>query len=171
MVDPEALTSLQREVAELRESLPPIGAIMAWSGAEGSVPANWAVCDGSSIPGNASSTLNKVLQDWDVALHPSGKLPDLRGFFLRGASHGGEIDKGRKIGTPQQAETLKHAHDYRLKDGKAHRIGVGGGAINHGSTPFLYLWDDPVATGETMEAGGAETRPINRAAHWIIRVR
>ena len=64
-------------------------------------PTGWAEANGAAISAQQSPTLSAV---W------GGRLPDLRGEFIRGWDHGRGVDPGRALGTSQSDETRAHAH-------------------------------------------------------------
>lgn len=142
----------------------PTGTVVALWGE--SVPAGWLPCDGSPIPEGAQyDRLRRSL---------GGKLPDLRGLFLRGAGQNGdpayryEGDAARAFGQLQQDEFKSHAHgfdDYTFSEndgvpGKAWGSSGKSDIDNSPGSPFKH---------DTAGSGGGETRPKNAAVNWIIK--
>lgn len=68
-------------------SYSPVGIPQPWPSE--TPPAGWLKCDGSVFDKNKYPLLAKA--------YPSGKLPDLRGEFIRGWNDGGKVDIGREI--------------------------------------------------------------------------
>jgi hypothetical protein len=90
----------------------PIGAIMAWPGTDGDVPAGWYVCDGASHGGHV--TMNLI----DYFIIGAGGDYDLGDTDGPGSWNGtitptGSITVGDHILT--EAELPAHTHDYTEK--------------------------------------------------------
>ena len=137
-------------------------------------PSGWLKCAG---------------QAFDTALYPllaarytSGKLPDLRGEFIRGWDNGRGTDSGRSLLSAQGGAIQSHAHAYRDRyyiehdtsipasaapNQEAIPTGYNGGYGSNGTdtddTHFLYYDSTTSATGAT------ETRPRNLAFNYIVR--
>jgi len=185
----EARSSLLLDL-EQRFPIAPVGAIVAWP-SSASLPPGWSICDGRRVA--FSGPL------WDVLKGSYGngpektpelstiKLPDLRGFFLRGL--GGERDHGRKVGEVQQSATAMprtafttgggsdgaHSHEFTGFGHKTNK-GDGGGISFNG---HFIKWDGgtadrflgPGSHSHRIVGGDSETRPVNIAVHWAIRIR
>jgi len=88
----------------------PVGAVMAF--ATHTAPAGWLVCNGEIVPdGNGTiqnQTANFALLYAAVgsSFGSLGKLPDLRGEFVRGWDDGREVDKGRTLGSKQKGTAV-----------------------------------------------------------------
>ena len=65
----------------------PIGVPLPWPNTQ--LPAGWLECNGSTFNKNQFPKL--------AAAYPSGKLPDLRGVFIRGKDNGRGLDPNRDI--------------------------------------------------------------------------
>lgn len=65
----------------------PVGVPLPWP--TETPPAGWHICNGE--------TFNKKEYPLLALAYPSGKLPDLRGEFIRGWDAGRDIDKDRTI--------------------------------------------------------------------------
>ncbi|MCW5666464.1 MAG: tail fiber protein [Piscinibacter sp.] len=86
------------------------------------------------------------------------RLPDLRGYFLRGWDNTRGIDAGRVFGTFQADELKSHTHGgvpKLLNDN------------DRGGTGSAFSIDDVDVTAAT---GGSETRPKNFAALVCIKI-
>ena len=142
----------------------PAGAVVAlWSV---QIPLGWLLCDGSAVPEGSQYDKLRALVN--------GKLPDLRGVFLRGAGQNGEAayryegDASRAIGSLQLDEFKAHVHafdDFTFSEnngvpGKAWGSAGKSDIDNSPGSPFKH---------ETAAAGGGETRPKNAAVNWIIK--
>jgi microcystin-dependent protein len=143
----------------------PPGSIVAYASER--IPDGWLLCDGSSIPeGPAYERLREIFK--------TGKLPDLRGVFLRGVGQNADPafrysgDASREV-LQFQADEFK-AHEHRFDDftfsensgvpGKAWGSSGKSDIDNSPGSPFSHL---------TASSGGAETRPKNAAVYWMIK--
>lgn len=88
------------------------------------------------------------------------RLPDLRGYFLRGWDHARGVDAGRAMGTYQADDNKAHTHTYRQGTSTAGPSTAGGGDANMART-----WSDAGVTG----SAGSESRPVNFAALVCIK--
>lgn len=133
-------------------------------------PAGYLKCNGAAF--------DKALYPELAIGYPSGKLPDLRGEFIRGWDDGRGVDATRGILTSQDSTNLAHSH----RDNTA---GAGGAAGGTQSTGSLYA-KSFVASGGYIEnsgawasgnnmglisttTGGNESRPRNIAFLYIVR--
>lgn len=151
----------------------PIGSIVAWPGQRVTFPAGWIECDGSELLRSQYPTLfNVVGTVWGGTATTKFKLPDLRGYFLRGVDGGTNRDPDAQARTPSgsappgevgsvQAEDFKaHAHQYNQFGGQFH----GAGPDINGERRDLTVM------AATTAAGGNETRPKNAYVYWLIKV-
>ena len=91
----------------LTEHLIPVGVPLPWPGAV--APAGWLSCDGSAF--------DKARYPQLAQAYPSGKLPDLRGEFIRGWDNGRGVDVGRPVLNEQFATSIRTAAlDYYGND-------------------------------------------------------
>lgn len=65
-------------------------------------PSGWIKCNGA--------TFDKTKYPKLALAYPSGKLPDLRGEFIRGLDDGRGIDSGRTILSNQEQQVIAHKH-------------------------------------------------------------
>lgn len=170
----------------------PVGTIVAFGGSAGSVPESegWMLCDGRELPVSQYPNLHAAI---GLAWGGSGngavfRLPDFRGRFLRGANlsatgtardpdaaarepSGPGGNTGNEVGTLQDSGVGAHHHGLAgLGDA------TGPGYAGEWMRFFGYKVPDDTAAVVTNYAAihpgeGRETRPINLAVNWIIRVR
>jgi phage-related tail fiber protein len=143
----------------------PIGAVFHL--ATSTVPTGYLKCNGDTVP-NGSGTIQGVTADFS-ALYASlgstygsaGKLPDLRGEFIRGFDDGRGIDTGRTMGSNQVDSFKTHRHLVpNLTQYIPNRTGVTGPhSKNDGGINVEY----------TDYQGGTETRPRNVALMPVIK--
>ncbi|HID8321593.1 TPA: phage tail protein, partial [Proteus mirabilis] len=74
----------------------PVGSPIPWSLA--TAPSGYLICNGQ--------TFNKSTYPKLAVAYPSGKLPDLRGEFIRGLDSGRGIDAGRSVLSVQKGNSL-----------------------------------------------------------------
>jgi microcystin-dependent protein len=131
-----------------------------------SIPEGWLECDGRAISRETYSVLFAVIG----TIYGPGdsattfNIPDLRGEFIRGWSHGrADVDKDRELGSTQEAAFEKHTHKLKFvtDDGGLWHYaqdGVTGAAYSDSKTIPL-----PESSAPVEEVGGDETRPRNVA--------
>ncbi|EFH2715525.1 phage tail protein [Escherichia coli] len=139
----------------------PVGVPVPWPSA--TPPTGWLKCNGAAF--------DKVKYPRLATAYPSGKLPDLRGEFIRGWDDGRSIDTGRALLSIQSDEVRKLALKYwgpasNSSPSKTFALSdsAGGG---------LYTDGISQASGGIINAfqlpGGNETRPRNVAFNYIVR--
>jgi len=170
------IEALKGRLDEAKERHPPVGSIVAFGGPRESIPAGWRPCDGSVLPADRHPELARVLGAyWGVPKEREVVLPDLRGYFLRGVDHGAGRDPdigarqplGKRapgeVGAWQAHALQDHSHTFQIADA------VGGGGHTVGKT--FPRNESPGSTSGARGAQlGSETRPLNVAVEWIIRV-
>ena len=153
------------------------GTIQPWP--VSTVPSGYLECNGALVLKATYAALYNVLKDGGASCiyGESGLsfyLPDYRGYFLRGWSHGqatdpdkanrtnrGDGTAGDFVGTKQASDYLAHTHPISP-------IGTG---WTSGSRFDGYA-DGSAAdrtTGTSPVTGGNETRPLNINVMWIIK--
>ena len=87
----------------------PSGAVMAF--AMNTAPTGWLACNGTSIStgGNNASLFAAIGYTYGGS-GGSFKLPDLRGYFVRGLDNSRGIDPSRALGSDQADEFKSHKH-------------------------------------------------------------
>ncbi|EEZ6200530.1 TPA: phage tail protein [Escherichia coli] len=149
----------------------PVGVPVQWPSA--TLPTGWLKCNGAAF--------DKVKYPRLATAYPSGKLPDLRGEFIRGWDDGRGVDAGRALLSIQTGMLEKHRHIVVANDGydskeewelatifrRAYTQGRGLDAADVGGTlipsPTLHT------RGSIGNTGGSETRPRNIAFNFIVR--
>ena len=130
----------------------PVGIPQPWP--SNNLPSGWLECNGSAFDKNQFPKL--------AAVYPSGKLPDLRGEFIRGWDNARGADPNRVILSYQDCMIQSHNHSTEI--GYYHEDGVGNpwGSGNSKRLEGNYLFTTEVA-------GGRETRPRNIAFMYIVK--
>ncbi|MEC3774545.1 tail fiber protein [Escherichia coli] len=149
----------------------PVGVTVPWPSA--TPPEGWLKCNGAAF--------DKLKYPKLATAYPSGKLPDLRGEFIRGWDDGRGIDAGRVLLSIQAGMLEKHRHPVVANDGydskeewelaaifrRAYTQGKGLDGTSAGGTlipsPTLHT------RGSIGNTGGSETRPRNIAFNFIVR--
>ena len=144
----------------------PLGAVIIWT--QAGTPEdweNWMECNGAPTDDEKAKLLNSGLcKDKHIC-----SIPDYRGRFLRGlggnsAALGVEQNDGIKTHTVSTEGTKYHNRVHESKGGGvtcATTILSGGS----GGTPMTY-W----GILELQYQGTDETRPVNKAVRYLIRV-
>ncbi|MDC9594084.1 tail fiber protein [Xenorhabdus sp. IM139775] len=172
----EFIKNLGLETIMERLSLP-VGVPVPWP--TENPPEGWLVCNGDSF--------DKAKYPKLALAYPSGKLPDLRGEFIRGWDNGRGVDVGRHLLSDQLADIAPHSHRlqrmWSSSTATAENLGTGnrifnsvqqninygadprglGIAIGMGSGGYGYM-DNTIA-----DSTGTETRPRNIAFNYIVR--
>ncbi|EFM0334597.1 phage tail protein [Escherichia coli] len=139
----------------------PVGVPVPWPSA--TPPTGWLKCNGAAF--------DKVKYPRLATAYPSGKLPDLRGEFIRGWDDGRGIDTGRALLSIQSDEVRKLALKYwgpasNSSPSKTFALSdsAGGGLYTDG----ISQASDGIINAFQLP-GGNETRPRNVAFNYIVR--
>lgn len=146
----------------------PIGVPVPWPTA--TAPSGWLKCNGSAF--------DKAKYPGLAVAYPSGKLPDLRGEFIRGWDDGRNVDSGRGL-LSRQVGTIVGGKDDNT-DGVDISYLAGGAYVDYGSdavNPADYpgIISRYASTAGTMSSIPAAfnffsvTRPRNIAFNYIVR--
>jgi microcystin-dependent protein len=187
-----ALEDLASAVAD---RLVPVGTVISYGG--DGLPPGWLYCDGSAVSSGTYSALYAAIgTSWGsgqlaAPLAATGpvpgttnfNLPDLRGYFLRGASRhsGGDPDallrNSPLMGNPdrngagsyQGGQIASHSHSYQ--DGFFAESNAGPPFGFAGNAYSSYDFDNGIfqRTMTTATTGGNETRPKNAAVVYLIK--
>lgn len=156
------------------------GSIDSWP--SDTIPAGWLKCNGAAVSRTLYAALFNVIGTTYGAGDGSTtfNVPDMRGEFLRGLDDGRGVDTGRTIGSAQAADFASHGHsgstDTHGGHSHAQFSNIGGGSVGaggysssasaNGTTGSAGAHSHAVTINAT---GGTETRPRNRAMHFIIK--
>ncbi|WP_323866175.1 phage tail protein [Xenorhabdus cabanillasii] len=159
----------------------PVGVPVPWP--TENPPEGWLVCNGDSFD---TARYPKL-----ALAYPSGRLPDLRGEFIRGWSNRRDnVDVGRKLLDPQESAFQDHFHTLPTTTGDDKKAEQGITTVfsdssadnfavdmtkvheNHGNNVTLW-YDNVFRTYSSNVYGGFsvadETRPRNIAFNYIVR--
>ncbi|HHH3395376.1 TPA: tail fiber protein [Klebsiella aerogenes] len=155
------LSSLEKSI--VNESVP-AGIPMPWP--TETPPTGWLKCNGANFDISTYPLLAKA--------YPSGKLPDLRGEFIRGWDDGRGVDSGRTI-LSAQGDAIRNII------GSINALGAESGAFYYSKTPTSgswVHWGTETSTHDVLTYGfdvsrvvptAAENRPRNIAFNYIVR--
>lgn len=154
------------DVGALTRADAPVGIPYPWPTA--SAPTGWLKCNGS--------TFDKAKYPLLAVAYPSGKLPDLRGEFIRGWDDGRSVDSGRTLLEGQADSFRSHIHKITAWDAWDASVMT----PNDREGDLLLSTDNAISSGGsingkyndkygTVSNGGDETRPRNIAFNYIVR--
>ena len=155
--------------AKIGLSIVPAGCVMAFAGT--TIPEGWLKCNGEAIP-NGQGTVQGKTDNFSTLYSIIGaKLPDIRGYFIRGLDDGRGVDSGRQIRSSQDDIFKLHSHG-----GSTGLQGQGqGGNGSQGTTQYSNYNKNQEKLNwvnlsyDVPDEGGVETRPKNVALHYIIK--
>ncbi|MBH2976868.1 tail fiber protein [Serratia marcescens] len=144
----------------------PVGIPQPWPIA--TAPSGWLKCNGA--------TFDKGKYPLLAVAYPSGKLPDLRGEFIRGWDDGRSVDSGRTLLDGQADSFRSHNHGITAWDAWDSSVLT----PNDREGDLLLATDNAVWSGGNVNGksngkygtagnGGNETRPRNIAFNYIVR--
>jgi microcystin-dependent protein len=145
----------------------------------------WMLCDGRELKCSDHGPLFAALGRQYGGNEKTGtfRLPDCRGFFLRGADNGAGIDpdaadrtppnggtgQAQEAGSLQQDALQKHEHGYRAA-GEASGGANGPGAIPGTADSLTDLGPvDALPPARSTVRASSETRPVNLYVHYLIK--
>ncbi|WP_368884734.1 phage tail protein [Providencia vermicola] len=148
----------------------PVGAPIPWP--QSTAPTGYLICNGQ--------TFNKTTYPLLASAYPSGKLPDLRGEFIRGLDAGRGIDVNRTVLSSQRCATEHHKHisgwgeasNVNATFGKTVKSGYAGSGDSDHDNYLFYTNDGSEFQGSNPNSTGImanETRPRNIAFLYIVR--
>ena len=164
----------------------PAGAQIMWP--LNTAPSGFFECNGASLSRTTYATLFAAISTAYGAVDGTHfNIPDWRGYFPRGWSHGttrdpdkadrwnrGDGTTGDNNGTVQTGDFVKHGHPMRIsteQDG-ADADAAGGFMINQHSAASYAAYTGTVSDTVGQQIGGTggnETRPLNRNTMFIIK--
>jgi phage-related tail fiber protein len=134
-----------------------------------SVPSGWLGADGTAVSRSTYAALFAAIS----TLYGAGdgsttfNLPDLRGYFVRGAGSNGDTITSGSFGAKQADSVGPHIHPNTVMQGD---LGLGSGGYRYdnyqdsGDREFKANFGSPANTGTT------ETRPVNIAMLYCIKI-
>jgi microcystin-dependent protein len=150
------------------DSATPTGAVFDM--AASTVPAGYLECTGAAISRTTYAALFAVIG----VIYGSGdgsttfNIPDYRGYFRRGWSHGSSVDSGRAIGTLQADAFQGHIHSIGGVPTVGSGFGYSGSSGVTGAT--ITQTGSPISDGTSGTPRTAtETRPVNISVMTIIK--
>ncbi|OCQ52671.1 Phage Tail Collar Domain protein [Photorhabdus australis subsp. thailandensis] len=134
----EIVTSLSKDINDSKANDIPVGTPIPWPTAI--PPSGWLQCNGATFDKSKFPELAKA--------YPSGRLPDLRGEFIRGWDDGRGVDPNRSLLKWQEGS-------YLLQEG-----GQGDYVLNFSLNNLEVLqWDAP--QNKTLSLRARVARPIS----------
>lgn len=154
------------DVGAITRADAPVGIPQPWPTA--TAPTGWLKCNGAAF--------DKVKYPLLAAAYPGGKLPDLRGEFIRGWDDGRSVDSGRTLLEGQADSFRSHIHKITAWDAWDASVMT----PNDREGDLLLSTDNAISSGGsingkyndkygTVSNGGDETRPRNIAFNYIVR--
>jgi len=139
----------------------PVGAVFHI--ATSTTPAGYLICNGNSVP-NGSGIVQGITADFSALFSvlgstygSAGRLPDLRGEFIRGWDGGRGIDSGRAFGSGQKGTAMT----YNTPRSEAIIHGVGAGTDNADTA-------NGVALGEVGADRGNKAVDYPNTVGWYV---
>ena len=155
------------------------------------IPDGWLICDGTVLPAGVGTIQSKTANFLTLynllraSFGSAGKLPDLRGMFVRGHGAGANGDSTGNIGRYQSDANLSHAHSGNTGTESAththNSAGIRGAHAAYGSghaVSMLYGHGNTATDGQstahyhgftTSTVGGTEARPRNVSLLYCIK--
>ena len=183
----ESFAHMVEGITALEGRVVPVGSVVAWAGSPAMVPSGWLPCDGAEYSTMAYPELAMAIGsvhggDGATVFH----VPDLRGRFLRGVDEGtgrdpdagdrvqpqeGSGNAGDGVGSVQDDEFRSHAHGTAINFPNNTPGSGAFGTGTHGvfGDVMIGVSVGTVNAQRSSAEGGAETRPVNVAMHFIIR--
>lgn len=153
----------------------PPGAVMPF--AMNTAPTGWLAADGAAISRTTYAALFSAIGTTHGAGNGSTtfNVPDLRGYFVRGAGTNGDGTAAGTFGAKQGDDVKPHNHSI-TDPGHTHGLAVFGGIGGGGSNILVSGGGADRSTGsattgitQTNNSTGAETRPKNIALLYCIK--
>ncbi|MBS9432063.1 tail fiber protein [Photorhabdus hainanensis] len=135
----------------------PVGAPIPWPLAN--PPIGYLTCNGSVFSKSQYPKLGEA--------YPDGKLPDLRGEFIRGWDDGRGVDNGRKLLSWQESSTIASFAGL-YTDKIAHALTDTDGTAYHVKDYYQYRAPEK-AQSVSVEMDYSRIRPRNIAFNYIVK--
>ena len=162
----------------------PVGSIVAWPGQAGTIPPGWMECNGDMVDRTKFPALAKAIgTTWGGVGTTEIRLPELRGYFLRGVSGDTNNDPNKNDRTVPAggssngpgSSQLSALKDHRHRMANQHFLQAEGGDGFEGAGYSGNSENKPVGPFFTVGVDGgiaaSETRPLNAYVYWIIRAK
>jgi microcystin-dependent protein len=185
-----SIADVRQQVASMQLEGLPVGSIVPFGGNQ--LPEGWMWCNGREISRQAYPLLfNAIGTNWGGTADATFKLPDLRGYFLRGVDSSATVDPEALARTDRNGNTITGAragtyqndafasHNHSIHDpGHAHNYKDHGqgtpntfdNANDRGVNGDEVRTSYAATTGITIDAaGGRETRPKNAYVNYMIK--
>jgi microcystin-dependent protein len=128
------------------------------------IPFGWLYCNGQAVSRVTYSALFVAIgTTWGGGDGVTTfNVPDMRGYFPRGFDDGAGVDPGRSFASLQQDQIQTHVHNVNVDHFFGQNYNLGGSfAFNN--------FGGGATSGPVTGNVGAETRPKNKAATFIIK--
>jgi microcystin-dependent protein len=170
--------------AAVQQLLVPAGAVQAF--AMNSAPTGWLAADGNEYDktGTYAALFAAIGTTYGETNGSGGagtshfRVPDLRGYFVRGSGTNSDSTASGTFGVKQAHAFESHRH-FVMSNGSGVAISNGNQTMqmigNQGDNPFSYQLFGTTSltaqanTGPTSSTGGTETRPANIALLYCIK--
>lgn len=142
----------------------PAGTILPFGGPSTNIPTGYLPCDGREISSSEYPALYAAISTaWGEGTGSNFRLPDLRGYFLRGVDNGRGADpeaasrtarnngnSGDNVGSLQNDEVGAHSHTGTAEEAGEHQHDLPEPVVNYKS-----------GTNSNTNGGDGESRPIS----------
>ncbi|AXG47150.1 phage tail protein [Photorhabdus laumondii subsp. laumondii] len=136
----------------------PVGSPIPWPLSH--PPSGYFTCNGSAFSRSQYPKLAEA--------YPDGRIPDLRGEFIRGWDDGRGVDSGRVILSAQTDNTKRIQLTKGLPDGQF--LSSYQGPVDRYQFPLgRDVLESATVTSIANNTGGHETRPRNIAFNYIVK--
>ncbi|GHV35362.1 hypothetical protein FACS1894187_07920 [Synergistales bacterium] len=167
----------------------PVGTVLPFAGSGTDIPQGYRLCNGDFVDAREYPRLFKVIgktYGGDASRPNEFRLPDYRGYFLRGADlgsgHDPDFSKRQSLGDGNAGdvgsiqESAIKAHTHETETFSRRGWPDGSGDQTKGGDPF-YFKDQSKAGGGPNQvtmlgikpAGEFESRPVNVSINYIIK--
>lgn len=140
----------------------PTGSIIVWGSS--TIPTGWLECNGQAFNTNSYPAL--------AQLYPSGRVPDFRGYFLRGLDRGvGRDPDSRSLLSVQQDALQQHSHIAGTETSYSDNVPTTSTRNTPGGAEFRQYNNRTGAVNSNWNSARVanETRPKNVAVLYLIK--
>jgi len=151
----------------------PVGLVAPYAGS--TAPDEWLLCNGAAVSRETYADLFAVIgTTYGVGdASTTFNVPDLVGYFVRGLDIAGAVDPdSRALGSTQQDGIKKHYHNVGTATYGDSDLGanVQRGSVSEQDTSSVNKSTGPYDFGDNSYIGLTETRPVNKALNYIIKI-